>query len=569
MRIRLPISVIAILIGLLTLPSIVSGAKSYSADRFDVDVAVQDDGSLLVTETVIFRFNGGPFTYVFRDLPTDHTDGVTVVSASMDDQTLPPGKDAGQVEIRGRNPIKVRWHFAPTSDSSHTFVLVYRALGVIRVNPEADVLAWQALPDDYDYPIASSTITVTYPKAVQRIAAPRLRAGDASVETSAGQVRFVAQNLKPKSPFVLELSFAPGSVITQPPQWQARAAEANRVAPTLGLFTAALTLLGLGGVAAYLRRYGRPASSTAAVVRPTTPPSRLPPAIAGVIGSSAAAASGWNQALAALFDLAARGALRFEEAPDKKWYRQHDFIVQRQGQPAGLRPHEQAALDLVFSHKGQMLASVKLSDLQNRLTSRLGEFNKAIEQEMQDLGLLDPARRQVKRSLGIAAALLFGLLIVGLALGVLIAVNTGLWPVLLLLIAVFSMSMALFIASAGFSPLSEAGMVEHQQWKAFGDYLREVVKGRELFSEAATSSMFEANLPFAAGLGLLDRWVKFFQKEGALTIPTWFSSLSRAGDGSEIAIFATMMHSAGSVGGDASGAGAGAGAAGGGASGAG
>ena len=133
---------------------------------------------------------------------------------------------------------------------------------------------------------------------------------------------------------MLELSFAPGSLVTQPPQWQARAAEASRVAPALGLFTAALTLLGLGGVAAYLRRYSRPASSTASVVRPTTPPSRLPPAIAGVIGSSAAAAPGWNQALAALFDLAARGALRIEEATDKKWYRQQDFVLLRQDQPA-------------------------------------------------------------------------------------------------------------------------------------------------------------------------------------------------------------------------------------------
>ena len=571
MRIRLPILVIALLIGLLTLPSIVSGAKSYSADRFDVDVAVQDDGSLLVTETVIFRFSGGPFTYVFRDLPTDHTDGVTIVSASMDGQALPPGKNAGQVEIRGRNPIKVRWHFAPTLDSSHTFVLVYRALGVIRMNPDADLLAWQALPDDYDYPIASSTITVTYPKAIQRIAAPRVRAGDASVETSAGQVRFVTQNLKPKSPFVLELSFAPGSLVTQPPQWQARAAAANRVAPTLGLFTAALTLLGLGAVAVYLRRFSRPVSSTASVVRPTTPPSRLPPAIAGVIGSSAAAASGWNQALAALFDLAARGALRFEEASDKKWYRQHDFILQRQDQLAGLRPHEQAALDVVFNDKGRMLTSVRLSDLQNRLTSRLGEFNKAIEQEMQDMGLLDPARRQVKQALTVAGLALLGLLVVGLGLCILIGATTGLWPVLLPLIAVFIVDMALFIAAGAFSPLSEAGLAEHAQWKAFREHLQEVIKGREPFSVQNTSLLFEPNLPFAAGLGLLDRWVKFFQKEGTLIVPTWFSSLSRSGDGSEIAIFATMMHSAGSVGGDASGAGAGAGAgaAGGGASGAG
>lgn len=567
MRIRLPIFVIATLIGLLTLPSMVSGAKSYSADRFDVDVAVQDDGSLLVTETVIFRFSGGPFTYVFRDLPTDHTDGVTVVSAAMDGQTLPPGKDAGQVEIRGRNPIKVRWHFAPTSDSSHTFVLVYRALGVIRMNPDGDLLAWQALPDDYDYPIASSTITVTYPKAVQRIAAPRLRAGDASVETNAGQVRFVAQNLKPKSPFVLELSFAPGSLVTQPPQWQARAAEASRVAPALGLFTAALTLLGLGGVAAYLRRYSRPASSTASVVRPTTPPSRLPPAIAGVIGSSAAAAPGWNQALAALFDLAARGALRIEEAPDKKWYRQQDFVLLRQDQPAGLRPHEQAALDLVFNHKGQMLTSVKLSDLQNRLTSRLGEFNKAIEQEMQDMGLFDLARHQVKRSLNVASLALLGLLVVAIALCVLIGAMTGLWPILLPLVAVFIVDMALFIAAGAFSPLSEAGLAEHHQWKAFREHLQEVVKGREPFSLQNTSLLFEPNLPFVTGLGLLEPWVKFFQKQGDLTPPAWFSTLAKASDGSEMVIFATLAHSASSAG--ASGAGAGAGAAGGGASGAG
>ena len=128
------------------------------------------------------------------------------------------------------------------------------------------------------------------------------------------------------------------------------------------------------------------------------------------------------------------------------------------------------------------------------------------------------------------------------ALGILIGATTGLLPVLLPLIAIFIIDMALFIASATFSPLSEAGMAEHRQWKAFGDHLREVVKGRELFSLADTSSMFEANLPLATGLGLLERWVKFFQKQGALTIPTWFSSLSRAGDGSEMVIFATMMH---------------------------
>src|SRR5215467_349952 len=59
-------------------------AKTYSAEQFNQAITVQQDGSLVVKETVIFTFTGGPFTYVYRDLPTDKTDGVVVLSATMD-----------------------------------------------------------------------------------------------------------------------------------------------------------------------------------------------------------------------------------------------------------------------------------------------------------------------------------------------------------------------------------------------------------------------------------------------------------------------------------------------------
>ena len=260
MRTRFAIFIIGLLILAAAAPG-VGAAKSYRAERFDVDIVVQEDGALLVTETVVFRFSGDPFTYVYRDLPTSYTDSITIVSAGMDGQTLPPGEDAGQVEIDGGDTINVRWHFAPTSDTAHTFVLVYRALGVIRMNPEADVLAWQALPDDYEYTIASSTVTVSYPKAIQRVAVPRVTVGEASVETGDGQVRFVAQNLEPDSHLIVELGFAPGSLVTQPPQWQAVEIESNRLAQPLALASGALTLLGVGAIIAYVRRFRRPSAS--------------------------------------------------------------------------------------------------------------------------------------------------------------------------------------------------------------------------------------------------------------------------------------------------------------------
>jgi hypothetical protein len=81
-----------------------------------------------VTETIDFRFVGGPFTYVYRNLPTDHTDGITDIAASMDGASLPQGKNAGEVEVSSGNPIQVTWHFTPTSDATRRFVLTYRDL---------------------------------------------------------------------------------------------------------------------------------------------------------------------------------------------------------------------------------------------------------------------------------------------------------------------------------------------------------------------------------------------------------------------------------------------------------
>jgi len=56
-------------------------AKDYSADGFDAQITVQNDGTLLVKETVVFKFVGGPFTFVYREIPTDKTDTITIQSA--------------------------------------------------------------------------------------------------------------------------------------------------------------------------------------------------------------------------------------------------------------------------------------------------------------------------------------------------------------------------------------------------------------------------------------------------------------------------------------------------------
>ena len=155
----------ALLLLLLLTAGATAEAKSYSADRYDSRIVVLADGSLEVVETVVFRFEDGPFTYVFREIPTRRTDAIEVVSAAMDGRQLPIGKNTGEVEIRRGSPIHVRWHFAPRSNSNHTFVLTYRVRGVVQKSAGGDLLEWIALPTKHDYRIDSSEVIVEAPAA--------------------------------------------------------------------------------------------------------------------------------------------------------------------------------------------------------------------------------------------------------------------------------------------------------------------------------------------------------------------------------------------------------------------
>jgi len=75
-----------VLLGTLLLIAVAAtpaAGKSYSAERFDAVIRVLPDGTLDVTETVVFRFEDGPFTEVFREIPRRRTDGVQVMRAEM------------------------------------------------------------------------------------------------------------------------------------------------------------------------------------------------------------------------------------------------------------------------------------------------------------------------------------------------------------------------------------------------------------------------------------------------------------------------------------------------------
>lgn len=561
---KMSAAVVVLVALLMGVPNALAQDKSYSADRFDVDIAVNQDGSLLITETVVFRFVGEPFTFVFREIPTDHTDGVEILEASVDGRSYPQGTNAGQVEIEPDDNIRVTWHMEPTANTARTFVLQYRMLGVVQQTENADLLRYQPLPDEFEYTIDSSTVTLRYPGSADLLETPQVTANTAQVDRSGNEVTFTRQAVEPNNTMVFEMTFAKGSLISTPPTWQTRQAEQNALGPVWIGASLLVVVAGIIGAIMLWRSHQPQVKKSTAVYY--EPPTNLPPAIAGVLNGSGASPS-WSNALATLFDLADRSVLSIEEIEKKSIFSGQDFNIVLLEEPSDLRPHENGLLRLLFETKGLRHKSVKLSKLSSAVTgSQWKKFTEPLEMEIKAAGYID-AERKRRRTWVMAGSFIF------LILGVLIMIMTaifenlfGMWP-MTIAASFFLVFVLLLSMGSNMTILTDEAKIMAEEWQSFYRHLKDVTRRKAAVGE---TNMFNRFLPYAATYGLLHQWAKFFEKEGWTQLPPYFHALNRADDGG-MSAFVAMTAASSSSGGSAAGAGAAgaAGAAGGGASGAG
>jgi len=548
-RWALTLVTIATVLALLPITGMAYAAKDYTAERYDVSIVMQPGGALEVTETVVFRFMGGPFTYVLREIPEDKTGG----------------------------EVDVKWHFAQTSDTTHTFVLTYRALGVVFQGSGADVLEWDALPEDRSYAIGSSTVTLAYPGGLQPVSTPQVLGGRAQVGTGDGRATFTAQNLTDDDTLTIGAQFPLGSIVTAQPQWQQRrafvAAGTSRAVPTGLLAFGGVLLAGLVGLALLWNSQRRSDTTGwgSSMALTSTPPGNLPPALATALTVNGATPS-ILQAVAALFDLARRGVVRIVELEARKWWGGRQYAIELLQQPSGLEPQEQGLLGILFQTKKGPRTSVKLDEFASQYTRRSKEFTQPLERELERRGLVDPARKQLRTRTSVAGFLALGLGIVLAAAGLAIGVAPGVsgtftnFYIAAIMIggggALFLVGISALVVGAVLSPLTDRGDAQADQWRGFQKYLNDVTRGREM---APRLDAFDAYLPLAAGFGLLQQWGKAFSKQENAQVPAWFQgaagSLRSATDsfGSFAAMTAAMHSSASSAGGGAAGGAAGGG----------
>lgn len=540
----------------------VQAAKSYFAERFDVQIDIQENGSILVTETVEFQFIGDPFTYVVREIAATNTDGITFLNASMDGAPLSPGTRPGQVEVQEGDPLRVTWHFAPTSNKSHIFVVHYRADGVIRKG-DADTLIWRAVPENHDYRIAHSTITLAYPSRARLTEQPTLELNfDATWED--GRVVLTAGGLAENEDLILTARFAPGSLTERSPLWQFRAEQAAAAvarALPVGTIVGIVTLLMGGlGLMTLIRANGRD-MNPGLVMTTAYPPSDVSPAIVGKLTGQQ------HGFMGSIFDLAQRGVLEILE--QSGFWGTKKYLLVRSSLAALPVAHEQGLLEALF---GPNKTQLNMNEIATRLTTSSELYNEPLENELIQRGWLDLERKHRRARLSAGGALMLilsiGVLILSLVgASASLSENSDRLPWLAaaagISVGLLVLSIVLLVYGRTYSVLTASGEEEAVRWRGFAEYLKHVSLGDE---PTIRPDVFEKYLAYAAVFGLGAGWAKHFQDLGGIPLPVWFHALagSEADFGGIVAVMSASDSTGASAGGDG-----GAGASGGGSSGAG
>ncbi len=541
----------AVLISLVAAPAVADGR--HSADRYDSRIEVLDRGTIRVTETVAIRFETGSFTQFVRAIAARMTDGIEIVSATMDGQPMVKGDGPGHFQVSGSSNVRVTWRFPRTLPSTHSFELVYLVHGLVRHEDDADVVAWRILPTEHRYQIASSTVEISLPTppTMPPVVETR-RVGDSSDRVSERGVRIVATGIRANGWMQATIRLPRGSVIDEPPAWQRHQIEIAETARTWIIAGAIVMIAGLILLFFIHQQYDPPARDFSTSAHWATPPDALPPVIAGTVLSNGSPRL--EHAMAVLVSLAERGELRIEE--QRRVLGQRHFTITRTRSRRQLSPYEETLLEIMFGNDSM----VSLAKARNRLTRQFRRFKTALEPEMQAAGLLDQDRRAVRRRFAqIATACLISAGVVAFALA-LMAERIGPWP-MLIPAALGVVGVSGLICFAAHTPLSNEGLQRAREWRAFRHHLRDIARDREPSpSDAVTRQM----LAYAIALGLAHSWSSYLKKHRSAA-PDWFRAIAATGGDCAVAFSSFVAAGGAHAGGGTHGGGA---TAGGGASGA-
>jgi hypothetical protein len=548
------LSAFALLLVLLTLtasaPALAQGARSANWQRFDVDLDIQRDGSVNVTETQAIQFTG-TFQQGFRVVPLDRTTGATNVSVSelVNGQPVAYTRGADRPSTfstsTAQDGLHIDWWFSPTptTNATRTFVVRYTVTGATRIYDGGDQLQWRAIYADRPGAVGASTITVHLPgdvdiNAVQSAwyayrpsgSIGALSPSASGVTTDPRTVVFTIDRLDANVGAEVRVQFPHGLLNAAPPPWQVDADRADVIAQSLGpigTFVALLLTIAIAGAGGAFLLWlwysnGRDPSVGAVPPQLEQPPSDLPAPVAGTLVDEVASE---REVVAALVDMADRGLIQMTDIQNAQLVGSGTDVritLQAGLADSRLRPYEQALLEALFGPSPTVPSEVLLSSAKQRFQAAIPIIDARLYDAVTEAGFFVRNPETTRRNwysvsvtvivLGIAAAIGAMFLLGGI---VSIAFLPGL--------ALLSVGVAGFLVAGRMPRRTPLGAIEAARWRAFRAHL-----GKALRAERPASALPPNYLPYAVAFGTDTAFVHHLEQVGTAP-PTWYGRYGGSG----------------------------------------
>ena len=526
-------------------PVVLAQSQSLYWERFDVAIAVQQNGDLRVQETQVINFTSGVFHEGFAELSTANTDGIDHVTVTENGTAYRPVSsscclDQGEyaVEPGDAGIVNVTWGMGTTRNQTRTFVLAYTVHGAIRRYSQGNEFQWNAIsPGKHDFEIRESTETVTMPanagmSLADYLVPPEFSGVPMTVSLSADKLSatWVAKRaIAPSEGVQLVVQFAPGSVGGAAPTWQAsydqQQAWNKNVKPWLDLGLAALALIILlGGPALiYLLWYlrGRDPQIDAVPEYITAPPDGLLPGIAGTLVDEQADV---QDIIATLMDLARRGYLAIEESSETSPFRlvSKEYTLRKTldgKNVSDLVDFEQQLYNAVFRSG----PSVRMRDLNQRFYSNIPGLQQALYNTSVKQGYFGSSPSSVRSQYGCLGGFLLVLAIVG-GLVLAVAASDATATLICPFMAAAVVAIILMWVGRHMPVKTRKGAEAAALSKAFKNYLANLEKYAK---PEQVTEQFDKYLPFAIAFGLERTWINRFSRIPTTPMPGWYYPVGR------------------------------------------
>lgn len=210
---------LAISLLLFCLGFIQSSAKSYEIPTIKVEVSINPDGTVRITEHLTYDFDGS-FSWAEYRLPRQGFSALENIHISEDGQAYlnKNTEEPGTFSVaQDDESIKLKWHYQ-AEDEQRTFTISYILEDAMTVGPEWSQFFWNFLSDSRDKSTQQLDITINLPKSVSPDSLhgwTRGPKGHFSLQQSAGSFTVSASDIDDDE-FAKVRALFPTSVLTNP-----------------------------------------------------------------------------------------------------------------------------------------------------------------------------------------------------------------------------------------------------------------------------------------------------------------------------------------------------------------